>query len=372
VWAKSNLASEAGFAPSANDAGAFFQWGVSTPWSATGDPYILGTGDTTADTWPTNVTGSATDMWPAAQDPSPAGWRIPTPVEFAVLTDDTKVTKKWLPAGTAGSTGITYAVNGYEFTDVTTPANVVFFPAAGYRVYSSGALMDVGSKGHYWSDTPQSADNGLYLSFFAGSVNPGNSYYRTLGTTLRLVKDVPPVAYMPSRGTEVVVGDVVWAGTNVASFGTFAATADVYDVANQYTFAQAQTACPIGWRLPTVTEFYNLVKANTPAYTLNTGTESTIDGKPSYSPNVGWSVGSEVNKGTTFTSANGTLFFSASGGQKGSLNQAVNGYYWTSSAATDNWAYHLNFNSSLVRPAEYANTIDQTYSLSVRCVRSID
>jgi uncharacterized protein (TIGR02145 family) len=187
VWAKSNLLTSKGFVNRSHDAGSFFQWGVSTPWSATGDPYIVGTGDTTADTWPTNVTGSATDVWSAAQDPSPAGWRIPTPAEFDVLNDPAKVTATWLAAGTPGSTGITYTVNGYEFADVATPANVVFFPAAGYRLDSSGVLENVGSGGGYWSGTPQSTVLGYGMGFNSGSVTPSGSYDRTYGFSLRLV-----------------------------------------------------------------------------------------------------------------------------------------------------------------------------------------
>jgi len=54
----------------------------------------------------------------------------------------------------------------------------------------------------------------------------------------------------------VNINGVVWAETNVGEKGTF--VANPVDFGNYYTWQEALTACPKGWRLPTANEIQSL------------------------------------------------------------------------------------------------------------------
>jgi hypothetical protein len=70
-----------------------------------------------------------------------------------------------------------------------TSSPTIFFPAAGYRSNSDGALSRVGTYGGYWSAVPQGARNGRSLYFYKTYVGPLNYYYRAYGFSVRPVKE---------------------------------------------------------------------------------------------------------------------------------------------------------------------------------------
>jgi uncharacterized protein (TIGR02145 family) len=141
----------------------------------------------------------------------------------------------------------------------------------------------------------------------------------------------------------VTIGGVTWATSNVGS-GTFVANPE--DYGGLYSFDEAQTACPAGWRTPTRTEFQNLADSGS----------------------VWTSVGG-VN-GRRFGSGNNTIFLPASGYRGGSTGaaayQGTGGYYWSSTPGTATNANYLYFSSNSVLPINYYN---HALGLSVRCVR---
>jgi uncharacterized protein (TIGR02145 family) len=185
-WAQSNLNMPDNFAPTPDSPGFFYQWGQSTPWSNTSPLTNMATEEVEPE-WPTGYTNGALTPWPAATDPCPKGWRLPTNNEFKVLNDTAKVTATWVAAGTAAPSGKTYAMNGYEFADLATPANVVFFPAVGRRSSTSGVLGVVNSVGNYWSGTPFSSPLASRLLLDASSIDPGGSSY-DYGFSIRCVR----------------------------------------------------------------------------------------------------------------------------------------------------------------------------------------
>ena len=67
--------------------------------------------------------------------------------------------------------------------------NTVFFPASGYRLDSSGALLSVGSVGYYWSATSYDATYHYLLYFFSDSVGPDGKGIRALGCSVRCVAE---------------------------------------------------------------------------------------------------------------------------------------------------------------------------------------
>ena len=172
-WATRNVDVPSTFAAKPEDAGMFYQWNRKIGWSAT-NPMINSNGDTTWDS--STPTG---DRWEKANDPSPAGWRLPTLNEIQTLLDANRVDNRWT---------IKNGIKGRIFTDKAT-GNSLFLPAAGYRDGNGGTFYNVGSYGYYWSSTQYGADDADYLGFGSGTEYWWNSSYRGNGFSVRPVAD---------------------------------------------------------------------------------------------------------------------------------------------------------------------------------------
>jgi uncharacterized protein (TIGR02145 family) len=151
----------------------YYQWNSKTAWPATGS--VTG--------WNSSWEGgysspTSTDTWTATNDPSPAGWRVPTSAEIQSLVNTTYVTQTWT---------IQNSVYGEKFTDKTT-GNTLFLPASGCRYSNYGTLYNVGSAGNYWSSTAGSSYDAYYLSFNS-SYASWNSNPRASGLTVRPVAE---------------------------------------------------------------------------------------------------------------------------------------------------------------------------------------
>jgi uncharacterized protein (TIGR02145 family) len=171
-WATRNVAAPGTFATNPEDAGLFYQWNSKVGWPA------MGTVSGWNSSWNGGyITPSASDTWTSANDPSPAGYRVPTYAEIKTLLDTTKVTNTWTTVN---------SVNGRKFTDKTS-GNSIFFPASGCRsFYLYGTLDSAGSIGYYWSSTAYNVYN-AYDMYLYNSYTDCYYYGRTLGLTIRPV-----------------------------------------------------------------------------------------------------------------------------------------------------------------------------------------
>ena len=172
VWAKYNVDAPGTFAAKPEDAGMFYQWNRNIGWSAI-DPMInSNSGTTWDDSTPTG------DTWEKANDPSPAGWRVPTTEEQQTLLDTDKVTCTWVNSN---------GVYGRLFTDNTTGVSI-FLSAAGCRDYVGGTLNNVGSYGAYWSSAQPGGDYAynMYFNSIGAYWYDGN---RSFGFFVRCVAD---------------------------------------------------------------------------------------------------------------------------------------------------------------------------------------
>ena len=164
VWATRNVAAAGAFAAKPEDAGMFYQWNRKTAWASTG----------TVTGWKSDTPTGTT--WEKGNDPSPAGWRVPTLDEIKKLFDTDKVKNEWTTAGR-------------EFTDKTT-GNSIFLPAAGCRDNRDGTLYYVGLYGYYWSSTPHEGGSSNACSLGFGSDDAGwYSNFRSHGFSVRSVAD---------------------------------------------------------------------------------------------------------------------------------------------------------------------------------------
>ncbi|GHV35867.1 hypothetical protein FACS1894178_6340 [Bacteroidia bacterium] len=167
-WATHNVDAVGTFASAPEGTGMFYQWNRKVAWAATGD--VTG--------WDTSNPEGET--WEKANDPSPAGWRVPTYDELRTLLDAEKVSSEWT---------ILNGVNGRKFTDIAT-GNSLFLPAAGYRYWSDGSLRYVGTSGYCWSSMrgPGGSEYAYYFRFSSSDVDMGNSY-RKFGRPIRCVAE---------------------------------------------------------------------------------------------------------------------------------------------------------------------------------------
>ena len=171
-WATRNVAEPGRFAINPEDPGMFYQWNRKTAWSATA-AYIPN--------W--NTSYPAGDIWEEANDPSPAGWHVPTVNDFQKLLDRSKVDDEWCTEN---------GINGRRFTDKESGKSI-FLPAAGRRggiSGNTGLLMGAGESGIYLGNSS------LYDSMGARSIYLGRINYAyltnsnsTQGLSLRPVAD---------------------------------------------------------------------------------------------------------------------------------------------------------------------------------------
>ena len=164
-WATRNVDVPGVFAAKPEDAGRFYQCNRNVAWAATGDVTNWD------DSYPAGTT------WEKSNDPSPAGWRVPTRDEIKKLFDTDKVSNEW---------GTENGVAGRRFTDKATNKSI-FLPAVGLRDHSDGTLSRAGEYGAYWSST-QSGSNIAYAMYFnSDDVHSGHFAYRSFGLSVRCV-----------------------------------------------------------------------------------------------------------------------------------------------------------------------------------------
>jgi len=172
-WATRNVDKPGTFAAKPEDPGMFYQWNRKIGWSAT-NPMTNSNGGTT---WDSSIpTGT---VWIKANDPSPAGWRVPTSEEIDKLFDNEKVARVWTTEN---------GKEGGKFTDKSSRSSI-FLPVAGYRGRATGALDRVDSHGYYWSSTQDSnSDKAYYFGFHSDGLGRGYSD-RGYGQSVRPVKE---------------------------------------------------------------------------------------------------------------------------------------------------------------------------------------
>ena len=150
VWATRNVDMPGTFAPYPESAGMFYQWNRRVGWSST-DPMKNSIGGTA---WNSSTTAGI--YWTRANDPCPAGWRVPTQAELTNLRNQ--------PSTWTTRNGI----NGRLFGTVP---NQIFLPAIDNRNGVDGHISNAYTTfGRYWSSTHHDIDFARDLWFYSGGV----------------------------------------------------------------------------------------------------------------------------------------------------------------------------------------------------------
>ncbi len=165
LWATGNLSKTASKIVDPLEAGEYFRYGKTTPYSSSESDY---TG---------NENPLSTDHDAAYQANNT--WRIPTKAQFDDLINSSNTTTEWKIGWTSlGSTKggrlITSKSNGIS----------LFFAAAGS--YYVGSLIGAGDSGYYWSSSPFGSDLVYYLYFYGGDIHT-NLNHRYYGYSVRPV-----------------------------------------------------------------------------------------------------------------------------------------------------------------------------------------
>jgi uncharacterized protein (TIGR02145 family) len=163
-WATRNVDAPGIFVAMPENFGMLYQWNKNIGWSNS-NPMKNSKGATV---WDASISEGAT--WEKKNDPSPAGWRVPTLDEIESLFDEGKVLREQTTLN---------GVNGVRFTDRTSGTSI-FIPAAGSRENDYGTLDDVGSEAAYWSSTKYDSPYGYKQAYYL----LGYSYFNS-STELR-------------------------------------------------------------------------------------------------------------------------------------------------------------------------------------------
>ncbi len=167
------------YLPSWEINGGYWQWGINT--QAAEGPTATDPKDGPVSVWNSTgaVNGSLADGSKTANDPCPVGHRVPTKDQWDGVVANNTLTF----VVTFNSSATNYEA-GIKFGDE------LMLPAAGYRDYDDGALIDRGSIGFYWSSTEDGTDDAWTLNFDNSVANMLNAG-RIFGNSVRCIEDTP-------------------------------------------------------------------------------------------------------------------------------------------------------------------------------------
>jgi uncharacterized protein (TIGR02145 family) len=150
------------FTPSWEINGGYWQWGRLSQ-AAPGPSSLIEPNAGAISGWNTTTApnGSWQDGTKTANDPCPAGYRVPTKAQWdAVVANNTQnIVGTW---STTSTNHTNYSAGRFFGT-------ALMLPAAGNRGYNDGALFYRGYYGFYWSSAENGAFNAWYLVFSSGS-----------------------------------------------------------------------------------------------------------------------------------------------------------------------------------------------------------
>ena len=325
--------------------------------------------------------------WKAAMKACPAGWRLPEQAEWSILISAAGGVDS---AGMAlkSSSGWNYQSNGRDVFGFTA------LPAGKLEIdYKNKLRFGIrGEKASFWSSTglgPVKAYRGMYLSSYDGSAFSQYSDKKdNFGFSVRCIKDdgvartVQNKKELPSDENLLVdsrdgqiyktvdIGDKIWMAENLnydtensVCYGKYESLCMKYG--RLYMWNEAKEACPVGWRLPTETDWVNLLRMAG----ANVSAEQTLNSRK------GWDRG-----------ANGLDVFGFSAIPTGFYDReedryrenGSSAYFWSATEINKDSSFAVNLHSKFYEYdmfhayKNYENNLIhklKKFSFNVRCVK---
>ncbi|MDQ8748592.1 fibrobacter succinogenes major paralogous domain-containing protein [Elizabethkingia miricola] len=167
------------FIPAAAIHGAKYQWGGGT--GEAGKYYSQANDQSNSGAilgW--NNALIPDDAWSAGKDPCPTGYRIPTKEQWESVVNNNVLST----IGTNWTESVTNFDNVVKFGDY------LFLPAAGFRLYSNGALTSRGNISVYWSSSiGGNAATAYLMSVFGGADATVTTTERRYGMSVRCIAE---------------------------------------------------------------------------------------------------------------------------------------------------------------------------------------
>ena len=114
-------------------------------------------------------------------DPSPVGFKLPPSNAFTGFTTTGNYTNNTSQINGEWDSSL----KGWNFYTDSSKNKTIFFPASGYRGYSYGGALNVGSFGSCWSAVPYNQSSGRFLVFYSSGVYPLFNSDRAYGFGVR-------------------------------------------------------------------------------------------------------------------------------------------------------------------------------------------
>ena len=114
-------------------------------------------------------------------DPSPVGFKLPPSNAFTGFT----TTGEYVSTLSQINGEWDSSLKGWNFYTDSSKNKTIFFPASGFRLYSNGGALGVGSYGYCWSAVPYGQYYGRSLYFYSSYVSPLYYYSRACGFGVR-------------------------------------------------------------------------------------------------------------------------------------------------------------------------------------------
>ncbi len=401
-WAEYNLDEPGRFANPGKPYGMLYQWNRKKGWPAITPDSVSG--------WNSSLDPGGT--WEPANDPCPAGWRMPSVEEIRLLTDKAKVTYTE-QVGQDGALGSRY-------TDIVT-GNMLFLPITGYRdaqgIRHNVLWIHYWSSTDYWSLDRNSIVQAPYAygysvrcvadenacdivltasetickealpytwhdtTFREGTVTGEYCIRRTnpvsrCDTIFYLYLTVDTLCGKPCKERGVFINGVCWAESNVDNPNTFADTPEAFGLLYQWNrkkgyslkedidpddwklydsyvrWEAANNPCPADWRIPTIGEIYTLL--DDLKVTREWGQQNGV---------YGMRFTDKLNGNTVFLPPAGRR-----SGATASYQDDNSGWYWSSTVYAEKSVWALLFMDETFVYTSYFSP----GAYSVRCVAGRD
>ena len=118
-------------------------------------------------------------------DPSPVGYSLPASNAFTGFTTTGNYTNNPVEWNVKGN----FDKGWYYYTKPGKQGNTLYFQAGGFRLYTSGNMLNFSASNYYWNGAPISHVAGRLLYLSQNLINPISDHFRSHGFSVRSAEE---------------------------------------------------------------------------------------------------------------------------------------------------------------------------------------